>query len=119
MEMTNEQKEALSWARSTGLLVRWSDGAWRGRGAGLADDSHDHEDIAVLVGAGLLELTPAGAVPIEPINLPFERVPVCACDSGFGPPPSREKRVLCDELDLGPCSEGYYARHPQGTEPKE
>ena len=62
--MTREQREALAWARSTGLLVRWSDGVWRGKGAKPGDDDFDFCDIKALVDAGLLELTPAGAVPV-------------------------------------------------------
>ncbi len=53
--------------------------------------------------------------PIE-CNLPFERFPVCACDAGFGPKPSRAKGMRC-WLSGGPCSPGYYERHPEEVPP--
>jgi hypothetical protein len=115
MNFSKEQTEALAWARSTGMLVRWADGVWRGKGAAIGDDDFDTADIMELVKYGLLSLTSAGAVPVIEVSLPFERPPVCACDPGFGPPPSKAKRVLCEELDLGPCSEGYYERHPDAA----
>ena len=39
------------------------------------------------------------------VNLPFERVPQCACDDGKGEPPSRIKRLEC-KMRGGPCREG-------------
>lgn len=39
-------------------------------------------------------------------NLPFERVPVCDCDKGKGPPPSRSQQLRC-RLSGGPCSPTY------------
>lgn len=36
-------------------------------------------------------------------NLPFERVPTCACDKGLGSPPSRQMRLEC-KLRGGPCA---------------
>jgi hypothetical protein len=44
-------------------------------------------------------------------NLPFERVPQCACDSGTGDPPTKEQQADCRWND-GPCSPSYYERHP-------
>lgn len=42
----------------------------------------------------------------EPIQLPFERLPVCACDPGIGPKPARQQTLEC-ELRGGPCSPNY------------
>jgi hypothetical protein len=39
-------------------------------------------------------------------NLPFERVPTCACDLGFGPPPTAQHKLAC-RLRGGPCSPNY------------
>jgi|HubBroStandDraft_6_1064221.scaffolds.fasta_scaffold00175_43 hypothetical protein len=36
-------------------------------------------------------------------NLPFERVPVCACDPGVGPAPSKQQQLEC-KLRGGQCS---------------
>jgi hypothetical protein len=36
---------------------------------------------------------------VQSINMPFERLPVCACDSGFGDPPSALQMIAC-----GQCS---------------
>ncbi len=38
------------------------------------------------------------------VNLPFERLPTCACDPGWGDPPTKLKRMEC-RLRGGPCSE--------------
>ena len=44
---------------------------------------------------------------VEPIsvNLPWERVPVCACDKGVGPPPTKQQMMEC-KIRNGPCREG-------------
>ena len=47
----------------------------------------------------------------EICNLPFERIPECACDTGTKPP-SKQQRAACRWND-GPCSPGYYERHPE------
>lgn len=39
-------------------------------------------------------------------NLPFERLPVCACDPGHGAPPTRLQRLEC-KARRGPCAERY------------
>lgn len=39
-------------------------------------------------------------------NLPFERIPTCACDSGFGEPPTKQQKLEC-RLRGGPCSPNY------------
>lgn len=40
------------------------------------------------------------------INMPFERLPVCACDLGHGPMPTRLHRLEC-KARRGPCAERY------------
>lgn len=41
--------------------------------------------------------------PEKPVNLPFERVPTCACDPGHGEIPSKAQRLAC-QIGGGPCS---------------
>lgn len=36
-------------------------------------------------------------------NLPFERLPVCSCDKGSGPPPTKLQRLEC-KMRRGPCA---------------
>lgn len=50
------------------------------------------------------------------VNLPFERIPVCACDPGKGQPPTRKFMLEC-RLKDGPCAAGYYDRHPEANIP--
>lgn len=38
------------------------------------------------------------------VNGPFERIPVCGCDSGKGDPPTKLQRLEC-KLRGGPCRE--------------
>lgn len=38
-----------------------------------------------------------------PCNLPFERVPTCACDPGYGPALTKQQRLEC-RLRRGPCA---------------
>ena len=44
----------------------------------------------------------------EPIlvNSPFDRLPVCGCDSGRGPKPTKAQIAAC-KLRRGPCSKSY------------
>jgi hypothetical protein len=50
--------------------------------------------------AAALEGKPGGEIECNP---PFERVPQCACDPGFGDPPIHTQRLEC-QLRGGPCS---------------
>jgi len=38
------------------------------------------------------------------VNLPFSRVPTCACDRGVGDPPTKLQRMEC-RMRGGPCRE--------------
>lgn len=49
--------------------------------------------------------------PLE-CNLPFERLPVCACDTGKTPP-TKLQRLEC-RMRLGPCA----PRHEGSSEPE-
>lgn len=62
VKLTVVQKDAVSWAHQTGALVRWSDGLWRGLGAQRGDDEFEHDDVLALTAAGVLEMTPLGAI---------------------------------------------------------
>lgn len=57
------------------------------------------------------------ADPIE-VNLPFQRLPHCACDPGHGEPPSRAKKMEC-ELRGGPCSPRHHELYPEAAEPAQ
>ena len=46
-----------------------------------------------------------------PCNLPFERVPVCACDPGTGDPPTQQQMKEC-KLRGGPCRESNEPQEP-------
>jgi hypothetical protein len=48
------------------------------------------------------------------VNLPFERLPVCSCDSGNGSPPSKQRMLEC-RLSGGPCSPNYYKQKTDAT----
>lgn len=47
-------------------------------------------------------------------NLPFERLPQCACDSGAGEPPTKQAMLEC-QLRGGPCSATYYEKNPDAA----
>lgn len=51
------------------------------------------------------ELLPPMTDETIPVNLPFSRVPVCACDTGEEPP-SKQKQMECRLLG-GPCSPNH------------
>ena len=53
--------------------------------------------------------------PVEPIevNLPFERVPQCACDRGTGPKITKRQMLEC-RLRGGPCADGLKTRSAEG-----
>ena len=48
-------------------------------------------------------------------NLPFERLPACHCDQGFGPAPTRLQMLEC-AMAGGPCRTG---KHPDEGTPQE
>lgn len=64
--------------------------------ADLACSEIDAQDAECLAAGRASAVT-----PIE-CNLPFERIPECACDPGRGPIPTKAKRLEC-KLS-GPCS---------------
>lgn len=60
---------------------------------------------------------------VEPIecNLPFSRLPQCACDLGRGPAPTRQQmkiKMMECRLKDGPCAPGYCERHPEACIPE-
>lgn len=65
VKLTGVQREAFSWARQTKALVRWPDGLWRGLGAQRGDDEFEHDDVLALTAAGILKMTPLGAVYVD------------------------------------------------------
>ncbi len=50
------------------------------------------------------------APPIE-VNLPWERVPMCGCDPGYGDPPTKLKMLEC-AMRGGSCREFTDPNHP-------
>lgn len=48
----------------------------------------------------------------SPVNLPFNRVPCCACDPGIGPAPTKQKMMEC-KIRGGPCSPKYRPQIPE------
>ncbi len=51
-------------------------------------------------------------------NLPFERMPACACDPGAGDPPTKQKMMEC-RLRGGACSPDYHEKHPEALLPQD
>lgn len=55
---------------------------------------------------------------VEPIecNLPFQRLPWCACDLGTGEPPTTLQMLEC-KVRGGPCHPDYVKNNPDAAEP--
>lgn len=56
------------------------------------------------------------AEPIE-CNLPFERLPCCACDPGSGDPPTKLQMLEC-KMRGGPCAGCHDGETQIPAEPK-
>ncbi len=52
----------------------------------------------------LVEADEQSAPERIPVNSPFERVPVCACDPGTGEPPTKLQQLKCRARG-GPCAD--------------
>lgn len=74
-------------------------------------ENADHRDCMAQGAERVSHLIRALHLPApQPVNLPFERVPVCACDPGRGPKPTSLQILEC-KARRGPCS-------PQNNDPQ-
>ena len=68
--------------------------------------AHDAARIKRREALALARVVGIGEAGSIPVNMPFERVPTCACDKGVGHPPSKLQRLEC-KARRGPCSENH------------